>query len=166
MPLCMILQELLEKHIGEFGPHQYIVTLQKWLQHFVLHMFTLAPVFIAATPEHWCDVTGYMTTAKQLSNCTEGQLENMLIPRDHRHGRVVPSQCEMYNVTSDILQQLSGHNNTEDQQLCPLLDFTEDNTTVTCDKWVYDKTYYHKTMVTEVFNFISHIIIIDCEPGR
>ncbi len=153
------LQELLQKHVGEFGTHQCIVTFQKCLQNFVGAMFTLAPVFIAATPEHWCDVTvligdvpGQMPTGKQLNNCTQSELEDMLIPYDHRHGRVVPSQCKMYNLTSDILWQI-GSQNYSSEQSCPLLNLTEHNTTVTCDKWVYDKTYYSETMVTEVISY-------------
>ncbi len=146
-------QELLQRHVGEFGPHQYVVTFQKCLQNFVGAMFTLAPVFIAATPRHWCDVTSHMTVTKQLSNCTQSQLEDMLLPHEHRHGLVVPSQCEVYNLTSDILWQIGSLNNTDSQHSCPLLDFTEHNSTVTCDKWVYDKTYYSETMVTEVHFF-------------
>ena len=128
--------DFLQKHVGDSGIHQWVAMLAVCLADMVDCMLILAPVFVAAIPEHTCNAAKYSTTF----NCTDDESKDIFIPKEERHGKVVPSQCQYY---SDI----PVHNQTLNE--CSHLNFTG-LSAADCDQWVYDSTFYTSTIVTEV----------------
>ena len=101
-------------------------------------MLILAPIFVAAIPEHTCNVATY----DSFFNCTSDESKDVFIPKEERHGKVEPAQCHFYNVTD-----IQTRNQTQSE--CLHLNFAN-NSVVECDKWTYDSTFYTSTIVTEV----------------
>ena len=128
--------DFLQKHVGDKGTHQWVALLAVCIADMVDCMLILAPVFVAAIPEHTCDVTKFSSTF----NCTDKETKDIFIPKEERHGKVEPSQCHFY---SDI------HTGNQTYKECSHLNFTS-NPVVSCDKWTYDTTFYTSTIVTEV----------------
>ena len=136
--------DVLKDYVGDFGFYQILYTLHKSWSTCLACMYTLVTVFLAAVPEHRCDLR---ESAPVGFNCTEEQLVATFIPNEKRHGQILPSQCQYYNFSvpsynfSDVsysLEQcavgnMSGH--------LPLVD---------CDKWKYDTSFYKSTIIDEV----------------
>ena len=96
-------------------------------------------VFTAATPEHWCSVP-QMTSY----NLTTEEIKDFTIPLEEKDGEWKHSQCQMYDRNysglTDVDLILSGHGN-------------DTPGVVDCQQeWVYDRSLYHSTIVTEVSN--------------
>ena len=133
--------DFLQKHVGDNGRHQWVVLIAVCIADMVDCMLILAPIFVAAIPEHTCNVATYCSAF----NCTDDESTNIFIPKEERHGKMEPVQCYFYNVTD-----IQIRNQTQDE--CSHLHFTN-NLVVECDKWTYDSTFYTSTIVTEV-NYI------------
>ena len=91
--------DMLKHHVGDFSRHQAGVIFAGVMKNLLSCCLTFAPVFIAATPEHWCDVTNLTDY-----NCTQKYLEEVLLPKEERRGRVVPSKCDYYPVNQGFLK--------------------------------------------------------------
>ncbi len=131
--------EFVSKYVGDNGQYQWIASIAMILTDWTNSMLILSPVFIAAIPEHTCNVTKYTAAV----NCSLEARTNAFLPKEKRHGHVVPSQCQYFNFYFD-----STWNKTQDAE-CENLNFTglplHD-----CDEWTYDTTYYTSTIVTDV----------------
>ncbi len=115
----------------------------------------MAPVFIAGSPDHWCDFSD--TMASSGLNCTYEGMKGSIIPREHskKHPDIPYNECKMYNVTNATLwdtaqETVNGY--------CPVFDNIT-LPTIGCDKMEYDDSLFTSTLVTEVSKIDSHIII-------
>ena len=127
-------------------------TLHKAWSTCLACMYTLVTVFLAAVPEHRCDIQELTSTDL---NCTEEQIVSVFIPNEQRHGEILPSQCQYYNLSSlsDNLTEISISS-----QQCTLGNLSGYVSPVDCDKWTYDKSFYKSTIIDEV-NFTFLLIL-------
>ena len=136
--------DVLKDYVGDFGFYQILYTLHKSWSTCLACMYTLVTVFLAAVPEHRCDLRD---SARAGFNCTEEQLFATFIPNEKRHGQILPSQCQYYNFTalsynfSDVSISLDQCTMGNMSDLLPLVD---------CDKWKYDTSFYKSTIIDEV----------------
>ncbi|KAK5642295.1 hypothetical protein RI129_008462 [Pyrocoelia pectoralis] len=121
----MDLDELLTE-IGEFGKYQKLVLWFILLPCvFPCGFHAYNQLFMAAKPDHWCRVP-------ELDGLSYDVAKNLSIPMEEKQGKMVFSQCSMYNKTSI-------DNNT-----------FETSTIVPCQHgWVYDKSVYKNSIITE-----------------
>ncbi len=148
--------EMLEHHVGEFGWYQVMFTLHKFFQNLTGAMYTFVTVFIAATPEHTCDIDDQIPTEL---NCTHQQKVDLFIPKETRHGQTVPSQCQFYNISLLATQLLAGSNSRD---VCPANFTSTDLPLVKCDKWTYDRSFYDSTLVSEVRLHVLCVFTCKC----
>ncbi len=140
--------ELLTKHVGEFGKKQQILSLLLTLSCMTsgLHMFAI--MFTGGTPTHWCSVD-----SPALDNCTVEQRKSLTIPTEIKDGEVVYQQCKMYNVkNSSDWQALAVEycqNGNEDNVSTVLQGFG----TSSCSSWEYDTSFFLDTIVIDVSIF-------------
>ena len=132
--------DMLRNQVGEFNTHQAILICLCFIRTMLACCHTLTPVFIVATPDHWCDVTNLTQY-----NCSQSYLKDVLIPKEERQGEIVPSQCKYYSVGA-ILSD--GFVNVTEES-CPTV-FNHSNQIESCDKWIYDTQYYTSTVVNQV----------------
>ncbi|XP_078604963.1 organic cation transporter protein-like [Branchiostoma floridae x Branchiostoma japonicum] len=119
--------DLLKKHLGEFGRFQKFTSLLAILVGPTVGLTLVAMTFLAATPEHHCRVTGNASSVVD-RYMTEGY--NLSIPLEKIGGTWKYSSCLMYK---DL-------NRTS----------TSSNGTTSCTHgWEYDRTIYQSTIVTE-----------------
>ena len=136
--------DVLKDYVGDFGFYQILYTLHKSWSTCLACMYTLVTVFLAAVPEHRCDLRD---SARAGFNCTEEQLVATFIPNEKRHGQILPSQCQYYNFSalsynfSDVSISLDQCTMGNMSDLLPLVD---------CDKWKYDTSFYKSTIIDEV----------------
>ncbi len=136
--------ELLNREVGTFGRRQQLLCFLLILSHACLAFHSLAPVFIAGSPEHWCSIeTG------AFSNCTLEQLKSLTIPRERKDGEVSFSRCARF------ASNASRENGAEDEVFTcggagQALNETSGRRTEACESWDYDDHYFSKTIVNEV----------------
>ncbi|XP_078604007.1 organic cation transporter protein-like [Branchiostoma floridae x Branchiostoma japonicum] len=119
--------DLLKKHLGEFGRFQRFTSLLAILVGPTTGLTLVAMTFLAATPEHHCRVFGNTSSVGHRYS-TEGY--NLSIPLENIGGTWKYSSCLMYK----------NSNGTA----------TSRNETTACSHgWEYDRTIYQSTIVTE-----------------
>ena len=134
----MIFDELLEQ-VGSFGRYQRFLFCVVALAGFPAAFNNMGIVFLAATPNHWCDVS---MIGEQL-NLTGDALKNLTIPLEKRKGKMQHSQCQMYDLnyttmsSSDVIAVMTS----SDRSGLPLKG---------CEKWQYDRSVYQSSIVTQV----------------
>ncbi len=100
-------------------------------------------VFLSAEPEHWCNVTA----ANSMGNLSLGAARALTIPRvdlgpDHAN-IVVYERCLQYDVNfTELFESLGGEWPAEADPEWPVTECREG--------WVYDRSEYKDTLVTEV----------------
>ena len=101
-------------------------------------------MFLSAEPDHWCKVPEVLDPG---FNLTVDQIKALTIPRvDLGPGRediVLYKRCKQFDVNfTELLEQHGGHWPTEADPDWPV---------AKCKNgWVYDKSEYENTLVTEV----------------
>ena len=103
---------------------------------------SLGPVFIAATPDHWCEVD-----KGDFDNCTGENLKAITIPKEQKDGEMVYSQCTVYSHNTSFFDssEYCAHNNSE-----MTWNSSQFSKTRYCDEWEYSTEYFTKTIVNEV----------------
>lgn len=122
-------------YIGEFGRYQCAVYLLLFLGGFPYAFHSMAGVFIEAAPDFRC-----LLPFENPDNVTfelSSNITSVVFPWDETTKSW--SRCLRYDI-----------NRTDDQT---------SNVTVKCDSFVYDKTIYELTTVTEVSNRIIKSMI-------
>ena len=103
---------------------------------------SLGPVFIAATPDHWCAVD-----KGNFQNCTGDSIKTTTIPKEERDGEMVYSQCTMYSHNSSTFNSAHYCLSNESETTWNLSRSTQ---TKRCNKWEYATEYFSKTIVNQI----------------
>ena len=144
--------DMLRNQVGEFNTHQAILICLGFIRSMLVCCHTLTPVFIVATPDHWCDVTNLTQYS-----CSQRYLKDVLIPKEERQGLTVPSQCKYYSVGAILSDEFV--NITKD--CLTVFNHSNDDLQIeSCDKWIYDTQYYTSTVVNEVSSFEGWPILV------
>ena len=88
----MDFDQLLIQHIGEFGRYQKILYIALSLVLFPAAFNNMAIVFLAAEPNHWCQVSGL-----EPYNVSTETHWNLTIPLERSGEQWRFSQCQMYD---------------------------------------------------------------------
>lgn len=131
-------------YIGGCGRYQLFLFCALWASVLVACFPAFNLVFTAAAPDHWCRVR-----ALENSGLTEEQIKNLSIPWETRDGKQVLSQCEFYDI--DYVVELRG------ERVPPHVQLLGDDRwpKAPCrDGWLFDKTWYGSTVVTEVSRWL------------
>ncbi|XP_013412425.1 organic cation transporter protein isoform X2 [Lingula anatina] len=142
--------------IGEWGAFQYTVVVLMGLVGIPTGLHTLAHLFLAGNPNHWC------TLPYAGQNWTLAQKKAAGIPLEEREGQMVPSQCERYEKSvvntsiASAAQGISalvgdaGWNGTETTYNVGVSSHVFNRTVVAeCGSWEYDNADFTSTIVTE-----------------
>ena len=119
-------------HIGGFRWYQLYQYILVGIGAVPLGMQTLANVFVAAVPEHWCNI-------QELNrfNLTKDEQKRITTP----HGMSQQTSCQIRDLDYSKININS------------LLNYTENSTTshmVDCQQWQYDYSEYSYTTVARV----------------
>lgn len=134
--------DMLRNQVGEFNTHQAILICLSFIRSMLICCHTLTPVFIVATPDHWCNVTNLTQYG-----CSQSYLKDVVIPKEEHQGQTVPSQCKYYSVSSNLSDKFV---NITEACLTVFNHSNHDLQIESCDKWIYDTRYYTSTVVNEV----------------
>ncbi|KAK6169201.1 hypothetical protein SNE40_020297 [Patella caerulea] len=111
------------EHLGEFGLYQKRLYLLVCIPGVANGLFVMVTVFMLAIPEHRCAVPSLSNDTYAMQGSWHEDLINQSIPSS-KDGW---SKCTIYNYTED-------GNKTE----------------VKCNKWVYDKSQYDNTFMSQL----------------
>ena len=134
--------ELLIKKVGTFGRRQILLCILLVISNGCAAFHSLGPVFIAATPEHWCAVD-----KGNFPNCTGDNIKAITIPEEERDGEIVYSQCTMYSHNTSSFDFTRYCTSDDSATTWNSSQFTR---TRYCDEWEYSTEYFSKTIVNEV----------------
>ena len=134
--------ELLIKKVGTFGRRQMLLCILLVISNGCAALHSLGPVFIAATPDHWCAVD-----KGDFQNCTGENLKAISIPKEEKDGEMVYSQCTAYSHNTSSLDS-SEHCDYNDSKIT--WNSSQFTKTRYCDEWEYSTEYFTKTIVNEV----------------
>ena len=136
----MIFDELLER-IGTFGRYQKLMFCVVALAGFPAAFNNMSIVFLAASPDHWCDVTDL---ARRL-NLSMRAAMNLSLPRNAGEvkGRAGYDRCVMYDLNYTTMTTVQAYDimTTSDRSRWP---------TTSCRAWTYDRSVYASSIVTQV----------------
>lgn len=153
------------KVVGEKGRYQTLLFFILCIPAtFPVAFLTFSNVFIGSTPEHWCKAPEVF---EQL-NLSQSELKELVIPYQAKaDGSKVFEKCLMYDVDyEDILKASGGvYYNFSELRTDFISEFEEwkdnftslvtNHSTTSCNRgWIYDTTFYDKTLVTEVIHTI------------
>ena len=134
----MNFDELLDQ-LGSFGRYQKLQFMLLTSVAIPVSCMMIGIVFLAATPDHWCDVS---EIGKHL-NLTKEALKNLTIPLHIRNNKSQYSQCQMYdlNYTTMTTRDADDIMTTHNRSNLPVKD---------CVSWRYDRSVYASSVVTQV----------------
>ncbi|KAK7491559.1 hypothetical protein BaRGS_00017198 [Batillaria attramentaria] len=121
------------KEVGEFGLYQKRLLFLVCLTGGCVIMQNLSPVITMKSPKHRCKIPGYANDTYEIQSPAHEFLVNMTIPVSSDGSY---EQCDMYDVT-----YLDGD---------LLLSNTSKSKTVGCAEWVYDRSAFTETLVSEL----------------
>lgn len=133
-------------HIGEMGRYQMYFYLLMCVPTMPAAFLAFNQVFLSAEPNHWCRVSAFDTAPGAAShNLTSAQRRALSIPR--RGGRggggFGYSNCRQYDVNFTEVFLVNGG-------AWPDAPDPAWNTTPCREGWVYDRSEFKNTLVTEV----------------
>ena len=125
--------------IGPFGWFQIRIYAFKMMTAFIAAGPVMGIVFLAAIPNHWCAIP----TLDRLNISQEARW-NISIPLEERDGRIVHSQCKMYdrdysNLTEKDVQYLLTYGNLSE---VPVRECK--------NGWLFDQSQYESTITGDV----------------
>ncbi len=139
---------VLKDYVGDFGWYQIMFVLHKCGSNLLGSMYTFMMVFVAAVPEHTCDLRDQIP---ERWNCTDEEIVETFIPKEQRRGETLPAQCEYYDMNAVVSLLESEVDHTESMQQCPMRNLSSTSLpSQSCDKWIYDKTFYTETITSDV----------------
>jgi len=122
------------KHIGGWGPFQYLITLGFFPFNFFLGYVYLSPILTMFPPPHWCSVPA-------LSHLSREERKELAIPRTETGGY---EQCSQYLIDWDLVL-----NDSSPQDLKNLSTTNWDIGACT-DGWEYDTENFHRSIVSDL----------------
>ena len=145
------------ERIGSFGRYQRFVFFVVAFAGFPAAFNNMSIVFIAAKPDHWCDVTD---VARRL-NLTLASAMNLSLPwtAGEVKGQAGYSRCVMYdlNYTTMTTAQAYDIMATSDRSRLP---------TTNCRAWTYDRSVYASSIVTQVTAVADLIKVVRSSSWR
>nr|KAG5698213.1 hypothetical protein BaRGS_030576 [Batillaria attramentaria] len=114
------------REIGEFGLYQKRLMFLLCVTTCSVIMQNISPVFTIKIPKHRCKIPTYPNDTYELQSADHASLVNETIPL--RNGEY--SECTLYDVMES--------------------DGTENRTERACNDWVFDKSVFTATLVTEL----------------
>ncbi|XP_066571423.1 organic cation transporter protein-like [Amia ocellicauda] len=130
--------------IGHFGKYQKLMYIALCFVAFTSAWYTLAQVFLCATPEHHCkpaEVPFLFT----ISNASKERLWNITVPPEtSQHGKYLWSKCQQYNLT-----QINLPSRPEEWDSADPPKHGWNQSVVSCQAWEYDTSVFSSTVVTE-----------------
>ncbi|BFZ25356.1 hypothetical protein BsWGS_28395 [Bradybaena similaris] len=134
--------DLIEQ-LGELGPYQVRVYILTCLPVMAVSIQTLIPVFILASPDHRCAITDRSNDTFATQGALHLDTINTTLPWDlgGHSGEAEtrrPARCHI-----GVLRRTAGAERLRGQDTVLF-------NTRPCDHWVYDKSDFHNTFVTEM----------------
>ena len=141
--MALTFDDILKKHVGEFGKYQIMMVLLISTTNFLLCFTSMSAVFIADNPAHHCQLPMEL----QELNCSEQDIKNYALPSALQEGEETHDQCHLFK---------RSYANLTVADVCP---FPEPSSTfdrnysmeerIKCDTWHYDTSVYQSTVVTQ-----------------
>ena len=124
-------------HVGEMGIYQMGLFLLMCIPACLPAAFlAFNQVFLSASPDHWCKVSEL-----NQYNLTADQVKNLSIPINDKTGEY--RKCQQYDVNFTEIYELNG-------QKWPADPDPDWNLTSCKEGWIYDRSEYKDSLVTEV----------------
>lgn len=124
-------------HVGEMGIYQMGLFLLMCIPACLPAAFlAFNQVFLSASPDHWCKVSEL-----NQYNLTQDQVKNLSIPFNEKAGEY--RKCQQYDVNFTEIYELNG-------QKWPADPDPDWNLTSCKEGWIYDRSEYKDSLVTEV----------------
>lgn len=151
--------------IGEFGPYQIKVFLMVGLIGIPVGYNQMAQVFYASKSDHWCAVQEW---AEDYQRCGDPgnvgyyldcihAIRNASIPYSiSKEGDIIYDQCHKYDLDYSSFNWTEGPSETSTDG-----EFPE----VPCDEgWIYDRHENPRTIISDVSEVVSYVIIFTHYP--
>ncbi|GFR61312.1 solute carrier family 22 member 7, partial [Elysia marginata] len=155
--------------VGEFGPYQKRVYFLLCLPAILCGAQVLSAVFIMAIPDYRCKIPAFANDTFQIQSQTHADLANFSLPRASSTGiggstsQPAFSQCLVYTDVSRPAQGEGEDHGFSAEGLAKWRATASYNTTTTetgrklnrpretrqCDAWVYDRSEFDSTAITE-----------------
>ncbi len=136
--------------LGQFGKYQKIIYFLICLIGIQCSFNNMSIMFIGGIPDHWCS-TPQLQNLSVTDNITEDIIKTISIPHKEE-GSLVYSRCEMYErgYRGWGMSEVTAAYSQNKSRL----------TTVQCkDGWTYDTSQYTSTIVTQVRQTHTNVII-------
>ncbi|KAK3766839.1 hypothetical protein RRG08_051983 [Elysia crispata] len=145
--------------VGEFGPYQRRIYFLLCLPALLCGAQVLSAVFIMAIPDYRCKIPAFANDSFQIRNRAHGDLANMSIPRVSSSTSGF-SQCLVY---SDVWRAAKEYDHVEPAagglakwrnawnttSVENGMKFDSTRETRQCHEWVYDRSEFDSTAITE-----------------
>ena len=141
--------EILVKHVGEFGKYQIIRILLLSSTHIFLCFTSMSAVFISDDPNHHCQLPSELL----ILNCTHQQKKEYAIPVVIQDNTETKDQCHLFkkdyaNATEDYVCP-PGEENSASTKAGKISALQSGGEKFKCDSWHFDASVYQSTVVTE-----------------
>ena len=135
--------EVLKKHVGEFGKYQILQVLLLSSANFFLCFTSMSSVFIADNPDHHCQ----LPSALMYLNCSTKKIRAYAIPLIVHNGKESNDQCHLFKTNYTSLTEIDVCPDQQDTHT--FAGNTSKGEKVKCDAWEFDTSVYKSTVVTE-----------------
>ena len=130
-------------HIGEMGRYQMTFYLLMCIPTMPAAFLAFNQVFLSAEPEHWCRVPAFDALGGNLTSLQQRHLSIPVKRAQHHRGLVRFKRCTQYDVNFTAVFEGNGG----EWPAGPDPDWGE---TFCKEGWVYDRSEFKNTLVTEV----------------
>lgn len=123
-------------NIGEFGSYQKKMYLLVCIPVLSVGIQVVATIFILAMPDHRCSIPGWTNDTYDVQSEDHQRFINMSIPYVKKHNHWENSECLIYK--TDQFTEYDNYSRPVNA------------TMVKCHNWVYDKSIFESTAVTQM----------------
>ncbi|KAL5011131.1 hypothetical protein ScPMuIL_013436 [Solemya velum] len=123
-------------HLGQFGKYQKRLYFILCLPAISCGIQMFGSVFILAVPNHRCAVETLSNDTYSVEGRSHDAAVNASIPYTFEDDERLYTDCSHYSTTNATLFNEFG--------------IPEDSPTHTCNKWVYDKSVFEETLISEM----------------